>query len=158
MTASTQVRFTGELRSMRGGGHAIEVDPELMASIGAKNRTRVRGAIGGASYRSNLVSMGGTLLLGVHKATVLAAGASIGDTVDVTVLLDPDPLPEDAVPDDLAAAMRRSNPAGAAWERMPPSHRREYVRHILEAKKDETRARRVAAAIDAMVEWGTSRP
>jgi hypothetical protein len=158
MTASKQVRFTGELRSMRGGGHAIEVDPALMASIGAKNRTRVRGSVAGASYRSNLVSMGGTLLLGVHKSTVQATGASIGDTVEVRVAVDTDPLPEDTVPDVLAAALRRSKPASAAWERMPPSHRREYVRHILDAKKDETRARRVASAIDGMIEWGTSRP
>ena len=158
MTANEQVRFTGELRPMRGGGHAIEVDPWLMASIGAKNRTRVRGSVAGAPYRSNLVSMGGTLLLGVHKATVQAAGASIGDTVEVTVVVDSDALPEDAVPDVLDAALRRSKPAHAAWERMPPSHRREYVRHILEAKKGETRVRRVAAAIDDMIEWGASRP
>jgi uncharacterized protein YdeI (YjbR/CyaY-like superfamily) len=102
--------------------------------------------------------MGGTLLLGVHKAAVQTAGASIGDTVEVTVVVDTDPLPEDAVPDFLDAALRRSKPARAAWERMPPSHRREYVRHILEAKKDETRVRRVAAAIDDMIEWGASRP
>jgi hypothetical protein len=143
---------------MRGGGHAIEVDPELMASIGAKSRTRVQGSIAGAPYRSNLVSMGGTLLLGVHKATVQAAGASIGDVVDVNLSLDTEPLPEDTVPDILENALRRSTPARAAWDRMPPSHRREYVRHILEAKKDETRTRRVAAAIDAMIEWGNSRP
>jgi Bacteriocin-protection, YdeI or OmpD-Associated/Domain of unknown function (DUF1905) len=157
MTANGRVRFTGELRSMRGGGHAIEVDPELMASIGAKSRRRVRGSIAGTPYRSNLVSMGGTLLLGVHKATVKAAGSSIGDALDVTMSLDTEPLPEDTIPDILEDALRRSTPARAAWDRMPPSHRREYVRHILEAKKDETRARRVEAAIDAMLEWGNSR-
>jgi uncharacterized protein YdeI (YjbR/CyaY-like superfamily) len=33
----------------------------------------------------------------------------------------------------------------AAFEAMPPSHRREYVNWILEAKKTETRERRIEA-------------
>jgi hypothetical protein len=66
----------------------VEVDPKLAATIGAKHRTRVRGTVGGADYRSNLVSMGGRLFLGVHKATLAAAGIDTGDTVAITMAVD----------------------------------------------------------------------
>jgi uncharacterized protein YdeI (YjbR/CyaY-like superfamily) len=37
--------------------------------------------------------------------------------------------------------------AGAAFQRLSHSHRREYVGWISEAKKEETRARRIAKAL-----------
>jgi hypothetical protein len=57
------------------------------------------------------------------------------------------PAPELAVPDDLAAALAADARAKAAWERLAPSHRREHIKAILEAKKPETRARRVAGTL-----------
>jgi uncharacterized protein YdeI (YjbR/CyaY-like superfamily) len=63
------------------------------------------------------------------------------------------PLP---VPQALAAALRRHAAAGTAFEKLPPSDRREYIEWIAEAKRDDTRARRVAQAIDWLAE-GKSR-
>jgi uncharacterized protein YdeI (YjbR/CyaY-like superfamily) len=51
------------------------------------------------------------------------------------------------VPDDLAAALAGDATALGAFERMSPSHQREYVRWIAEAKRDVTRTRRVAEAL-----------
>ena len=129
-----QVRFTGEPESARGGGHVVAVDPALAASIGAKGRTRVRGTFGGAPYRSNLVSTGGRLLLGVHKATVEASVWHPATSVDVTMEPDPEPREDEIVPEDLAAALDRSKVAAAAWETLAPSHCREHIRSILDAK------------------------
>jgi uncharacterized protein YdeI (YjbR/CyaY-like superfamily) len=66
------------------------------------------------------------------------------------------PKPLVDVPADLAAALGRDAKARATFERFPPSHRREYVEWIVEAKRDETRARRVAQAVTWMAE-GRSR-
>ena len=52
---------------------------------------RVKGTLAGAPYRSNLAKMGGRLILGVHKATLVAAGKDTGDEVDITIEVDPDP-------------------------------------------------------------------
>ena len=52
-----------------------------------------------------------------------------------------------AVPADLRTALAANSSAKAAWEKLPPSHRREHIDAILEAKKPETRARRIAGAI-----------
>jgi hypothetical protein len=142
-----EVRFTGELESARGGGHVIAVDPEVAASIGAKGRTRVRGSFGSVDYRSNLVSMGGRLLLGVHKATVEAAGTPPGTPVDVTMALDLAPRDDEIPPADLETALQRSKAAAVTWNGLAPSHRREHIRALLDARTPETRARRLDKAI-----------
>jgi hypothetical protein len=53
-------------------------------------------------------------------------------------------------PADLAKALAKSDAARALWEAMAYSHRKEYVGWIEEAKKAETRARRVDKAIEMM--------
>jgi len=64
--------------------------------------------------------------------------------------------PETAVPAELTAALAKNRKAKAAFEAFPPSHRREYVEWIAEAKREETRAKRVAQAVEWMAE-GKSR-
>jgi uncharacterized protein YdeI (YjbR/CyaY-like superfamily) len=66
------------------------------------------------------------------------------------------PRPELPVPEELAAAMDSAPAAKAAWDAFPPSHRREYSEWIGEAKRAETRAARVAQAIEWLAE-GKSR-
>jgi uncharacterized protein YdeI (YjbR/CyaY-like superfamily) len=66
------------------------------------------------------------------------------------------PKPEAVVPEDLAAALRESPAAGAAFDAFPPGHRREYVEWITEAKTDATRQRRIATAVEWISE-GRSR-
>lgn len=56
------------------------------------------------------------------------------------------------VPPYLIAALKKNKKALAAFEKFPPSHRREYVAWITEAKRDATRERRVATAVEWMAE------
>ena len=56
------------------------------------------------------------------------------------------------VPPDLEKALAGNARARAAFERFSPSHRREYVEWIEEAKRAETRARRVATALEWLAE------
>ena len=59
----------------------------------------------------------------------------------------PKPKPALPVPADLAAALKRSKKAAAAWVGFSPSARREYIEWITEAKRDETRATRLATTL-----------
>lgn len=56
------------------------------------------------------------------------------------------------VPDDLMVALKKSKKALATFEGFSPSHRREYVEWITEAKRDETRQKRIATAVEWMSE------
>jgi uncharacterized protein YdeI (YjbR/CyaY-like superfamily) len=60
------------------------------------------------------------------------------------------------VPADLSAALGKRPTARAGFAALSPSHQREYVEWITEARAAETRARRLAQAIDWMAE-GKSR-
>jgi uncharacterized protein YdeI (YjbR/CyaY-like superfamily) len=51
------------------------------------------------------------------------------------------------VPDDVAAALRGSAAAQAAWQTMPPSHHGEFLDWIAQAKRPETRVRRIAQMV-----------
>jgi uncharacterized protein YdeI (YjbR/CyaY-like superfamily) len=62
------------------------------------------------------------------------------------------PKPEAAVPDDLAAALAADRAAQATFDAFPPSCRREYVDWVTEAKRPETRAKRLAQAVAWMAE------
>jgi uncharacterized protein YdeI (YjbR/CyaY-like superfamily) len=78
-----------------------------------------------------------------------AAGAEAGDTVEVELELDTAPR-EVEVPDALRRALAGDPVAGAAFERLAYTHRKEYARWIEEAKRDETRERRVAQALEML--------
>ena len=56
------------------------------------------------------------------------------------------------VPADLARALAGQRAANARFAALPPSHRREYIGYIEEAKKPETRARRIAKTVAALAE------
>jgi uncharacterized protein YdeI (YjbR/CyaY-like superfamily) len=56
------------------------------------------------------------------------------------------------IPDDLSAALKKNKRALAVFEKFAPSHKREYIEWITEAKRDETRAKRLAQAVEWMAE------
>ena len=62
------------------------------------------------------------------------------------------PRPPPVAPDDLAAALDRNRAAKATFDAFPPGCRREYIEWIVEAKRDETRAKRLAQAVEWMAE------
>ena len=64
----------------------------------------------------------------------------------------PKARPEQAVPQDFAAALRGNPAAQATFDGFPPSQRREYVAWIREARQDATRAKRLATAIEWLAE------
>jgi uncharacterized protein YdeI (YjbR/CyaY-like superfamily) len=60
------------------------------------------------------------------------------------------------VPKDLQSALRRNAKARATFERLSPSHQREYIEWITEAKKQATRDRRLQTTLQ-WLEEGRSR-
>jgi uncharacterized protein YdeI (YjbR/CyaY-like superfamily) len=86
----------------------------------------------------------------IHKAMVLN-----DDGVAVTRAPREKKAPA-RVPAELADALKKNKKARSAFDAFSPSHKREYVEWITEAKRDETRAKRVATAMQWIAE-GKSR-
>jgi len=62
------------------------------------------------------------------------------------------PKPAPATPNDLSAALKKNSKAAATFTAFSPSCKREYVEWISEAKREETRAKRIAQAVEWMAE------
>lgn len=56
------------------------------------------------------------------------------------------------IPEILLQALKRNPVALANFESMAPSHRKEYVNYILEAKQETTRLRRVERSIERLIQ------
>jgi hypothetical protein len=142
-------RFTAELAdSGRGGGRWLEVpfDPK---EVFGEARAPVAGTLNGSPFRGRLSVYGGKTYLGLNKETRDAAGIDVGDKVDV--VLDRDDAPREVeIPNELLVAFERDTAAKAAFDQMAFTHRKEYARWIAEAKKEETRERRVAKALEML--------
>ena len=144
-------QFKAKLEPVPGGGHFVAVPAAVAEAAGLKYGVRVRGTVDGVAYRSSLMKYSGVFHMGVHKATMEKAGVAAGDLVDVEIEEDDQPLPEDTVPPELVKAFRKSAKAKQAWDKLAPSHRREHVKHINEAKKAETRAARIEKTLKALL-------
>lgn len=100
------------------------------------------------TYRTTIAKMGGQFLMPFAKEHRNASGIGAGDEIDVTLVEDTAQRIVD-VPDDLARALEGAG-LRAAFDRLAYTHRKEHVRAIEEAKKPETRARRIEKAIEML--------
>lgn len=151
---TTPIRATVRLEP-RGPAAAIILSDEQVQALGDGAKTfPVKVTVDGRfTFDGRVARMGGENLVGLNKATRTAAGVSAGDTIEVEIALD---TAERAVevPEDLAEAMAAAGVA-EAFAALAPSHRKEYVRWITEAKKSETRQKRI---VEAVAKIGEGKP
>ena len=131
-----------------GGGAWVEVPGEVVAALGGGGRIPVVASFDGVGYRGSIASMGGCMALGVLKSIRNELGKGDGDAVTVTVERDTGERVVE-VPEDLAAALAEAG-LREAFDGLSYSHRREHVNAINDAKKAETRARRIAKALEML--------
>ncbi|HNS51177.1 MAG TPA: YdeI/OmpD-associated family protein [Anaerolineae bacterium] len=141
--------FDAEIREAIRGGAWVEVPAEIVRQFGTRARIPVQASFDGVPYRGSVVPMGGAHVLGVTKAIRESIGKSVGDTVHVLMERDEAPRKVDT-PSDLAAALDADPEARAFFEALSYTHRREYVEWIVEAKRPETRDRRVRQALEML--------
>jgi hypothetical protein len=144
--------FTAKLEPVPHGGLYVVVPTKVAADAQLAHGARVRGTVNGVAYRSALMKYSGLLHLGIHKATVTTAGVAAGARVKVTIEIDDEPLPTDRVPDDLAKALAQDPGASTSWQKLAPAVRRGFVKGVVEAKRQETRARRIARIVATLHE------
>ena len=147
------IRFTGRLTPTPrgGGGTLIPVPKEVAASlVPMKGMPKVRAMIAGIPYRGSLMPMGdGTYCLGVLKSIQEKAGVGQGDAIAIELELDTEAR-RVSVPDDLAKALARDRKSAVAWESLSFTNKKEIARSLEEAKRPETRERRLAAALERL--------
>jgi Bacteriocin-protection, YdeI or OmpD-Associated/Domain of unknown function (DUF1905) len=149
------IAFTATLAS-RGPAAAVVLDDDQVAAVGeGAKRFPVLATVNGYSWSTSVTRMRGEFLVGLSRAVRDAAGVAAGDTVSVALELETAPRELD-LPDALTQALAADPAARAAFDRLAFTHRKEFARWIDEAKRDETRQRRVAQAL-TMIREGTTR-
>ena len=147
MCAVAAQRFETVLEA-RGQGAVVVVPFDVREAYG-QARPPVRGTINGHPFRTTVAVYGGVSYLGFRRDLREAAGVELGDTVAIELERDDGPR-EVEVPPELASALAGDADAQAAWDRLSYTHRREWVESIAEAKREDTRRRRVESAIGAL--------
>lgn len=140
--------FDGRITVDDGGGAWVEVPGQVVAALGGGGRIPVLATFDGVAYRGSIASMGGCMALGILKGIRSELGKGDGDAVNVTVERDTAERTVE-VPDDLAAALQEAG-LRAAFDKLAFSHRREHVQAINDAKKPETRQRRIDKAVEVL--------
>ena len=143
------IRFTATL-AVRGPAAAVVLDDAQVAAVGdGAKRFPVLATINGHTWRTTVTRMHGEYLLGLSRAVRDGAGVEAGDSVEVALELDTAPR-EVEPPEDLAKALAGDPIARSVFEGLAYTHRKEYARWIEEAKREETRERRVAQAVEML--------
>jgi len=139
----------------RGPAAAIVLTDDQVAAVGeGAKRFPVVATVNGHTWRTSVARMGGEFLVGLNKDVRAAAGVAAGDEVDVVLALDTAPREVD-VPSDLAAALAEDPTVKTAYDALAFTHRKEFARWVAEAKRPETRERRIAQAVEMIREGRT---
>jgi len=147
MSAKGALRFTATLEEARAGGAVVLVSAEVATALGGLKQMRVFGTLNGVDYRSSTMPYAGRgLFMGVHKATRQAAGVDFGDVVEIEVTRDDAPRTLELAP-ELEAAFSAEPELRARFDALSFSRRRDLAGPIADAKRPETRARRLEAAL-----------
>jgi bifunctional DNA-binding transcriptional regulator/antitoxin component of YhaV-PrlF toxin-antitoxin module len=140
-------RFEATL-DVRGSGRVVVLPFDAKEAFG-KIRAPVRVTVNGHTLRTTTMRYGGVDYIGFNSEVREAAGIAAGDVIEVTVEVDDDPRVVE-VPPELAEALAGSAVAQAAFDGLSFTHRKEYARWIADAKRDETRERRVERAVEML--------
>jgi len=101
--------------------------------------------INGYLWRTSLAPMGGCHVLPVNADVRKGARVNAGDAVSLTIREDRAERTID-VPDDLAAALSAAG-VRAKFDAMAFTHRKEWIRAVADAKREETRANRIRTCV-----------
>ena len=141
--------FTAPIQNAGGGGAFVEVPFDVEKEFGSK-RPKVKALIEGVPYRGLLVRMGTEChMLIVLKGVREQIGKTFGDEIQVSV----EPDTEERVieiPKDLLKELKKDKEAKAFFDKLSYTHRKEYVRWVEEAKKEETRQNRIVKTIEML--------
>jgi Bacteriocin-protection, YdeI or OmpD-Associated/Domain of unknown function (DUF1905) len=147
----TQYKFRAKIEDAGDGGAYVTVPFGVEKTFG-KKRVKVVATIEGHPYHGSLVRMGTEChLLPVLKDIRRQAGKDFGDEIEVIVAEDTAPRQVE-VPSDLQQALEASPEAQSFYQQLSYTHRREYVRWITGAKRDQTRRERIAKTIEKLLQ------
>jgi len=150
------MRFRAQVQLAGKTATGIVVPAEIVEGLAAGGRPPVRVTLGGHTYRTTVATRGGEFKLPLSAENREAAGVSAGDEVDVGIELDTQPR-EVPVPPDFVEALEADQDAKRFFDGLSYSQKQWFVIGIEQAKKPETRQRRIVKAVTRLREGRAQR-
>jgi hypothetical protein len=145
-----QHKFKVKLIGEHGKSTAALKPPfDVVEVFQRKGRVPVKGTINGFPFRSSLMNMGDGHMMAVNAEMRAGAKCMGGDTVSVVMELDEEERKVE-VPAPLRRIISSDAKTKEAWDKLSFTHQKEWVRAVEDAKKPETREKRIAAMLDAL--------
>ena len=138
-------RFTVELERVGKTATMFRIPFDLTETF-RRARPPVKVTIRGHTWRTTPGVYGGVGYIGVNRAVKAVTGIDAPDRVAVVMELDTEPR-RVRLPNDLARALANAE-AKDAFARLSFTHRREYVEWVRDAKRPETRRRRIEQTVE----------
>jgi hypothetical protein len=149
-------KFKAKIEAGDGGGAYVLFPYDTEAEFATKGRVPVKATFDGVPYTGSLVKYGHPLhSLGMLKALREQTGKGPGDTVDMVVWKDEE-VRTVVVPVEFEKLMKKAGLL-QVFNKLSYTHRKEYCRWITEAKKQETRLKRLEKAME-MLNKGVNTP
>jgi len=149
-------KFKAKIEAEDGGGACVFFPFDTAKEFGTTGRVPVKATVDGIPYTGSLFKYGHAQhMLGITKAIREQIGKSPGDMLEVEVWKDEEVRTVE-VPAHFKSLMKKEGVL-PVFEKLSYTHRKEYCRWITEAKKEETRVRRLAKAIE-MLKKGIKTP
>jgi hypothetical protein len=132
----------------KGAWTHMTVPFDVHKTFGTKARVPVAGTINGHPFRTSIMPNGdGTHYMAITKEMQTGAKARAGQSVHVVMAVDTQTRTVE-VPEDLTAALASHPELAETFTAFAYSHRKEFVDWITQAKRPETRARRVEKSLE----------
>jgi Bacteriocin-protection, YdeI or OmpD-Associated/Domain of unknown function (DUF1905) len=147
--AEKKYKFRGKIEPAGMGGTFVFFPYDAQQEFGIRGNVPVKATLGGIAYTGSLIKHGHPRhMLHVPKAIREEMGKGVGDTLDVVLWKDEEVRTLE-VPAELERVMKREG-LMEFFDSLSYTHRKEYCRWISEAKKEETRAKRLEKAVVMM--------
>jgi hypothetical protein len=149
-------KFSARIEKGDGGGAYVFFPFDVEKEFGTKGRVPVKASFDGVPFTGFLIKYGAPQhMLGVLKAIRGQIVKDVGETVEVVVWKDEEERTVE-IPTEFERLLKKEG-LRSVFEKLSYSHRKEYCRWITEAKKQETRLRRVEKAAE-MLKKGARTP
>ncbi len=150
MANSKSIKFSAELLQHEGmNAGYIEFPFDVEELYGVKGQVKVKALIEEkVMYRGSLAKMGHHChILGITQDVRKQIGKDFGDTISVRLEQDLE-IREVPIPNDVQKIFDKNKKAATFFERLSFTNRKEYIRWIESAKKNETRAKRLESFLE----------
>jgi len=150
---SGKISFTAKIMKVDGmNAGYVEFPYDVEEVFGARGQVKIKAVFEGhVEYRGSLANMGmGCHILVLTKEIRSKINKTFGDMVSVDLEADKE-IREVDIPEDVQSVLNENPEALAFFEKLAYTHRKEYIRWITDAKREETRLNRIETFVEKLL-------